>query len=71
MSFMHRIRETIEDSDTGIAQVGDMALFKRTDSRYQATINGEVYDIDEQQMQVEEYKSSIRGLSVKPLKGGH
>jgi hypothetical protein len=71
MSFMRRIRETIDESPTGIAQVGDMALFKRSDNGYQATINGKVYDVDEQQMQVEEYKSSIRKLSVKPLGGSH
>lgn len=71
MSFMHRIRETIDKSPTGIAQVGDMALFKRSGDGYQATINGEVHNVSEQQMQVEEYKTDIRGLSVKPLKGGH
>jgi len=71
MSFMHRIRETIDESPTGIAQVGDMALFKRTDNGYQATINGNVYNVSEQQMQVEEYKTDIRKLSVRPLRGGH
>ena len=71
MSFMHRIRETIENSETGIAQVGDMVLFKKTDDGYQATVNGKVHNVSEAQMSVEEYKTDIRGLSVKPLKGGH